>query len=190
LCCVLCCLNVLQVQQFPLPISGSCFAFSCPNISLAGTDTFLCAFRGAPLPSIAQWISGLFGNVDLAPSDITAALVLAAAAQRRRRKNRIKKALNPIMKAASNAATSNTTDQVSDLDTASVDEREWLLAVPACCLHACFSVWLAVGSTRMLFAFLVSNMGRVLAFCGCICHHSAAHNASSNPILHFVLPMQ
>lgn len=79
--------------------------------------------RGAPLPSIAQWISGLFGNVDLAPSDITAALVLAAAAQRRRRKNRIKKALNPIMKAASNAATSTTTDQVSDLDTASVDER-------------------------------------------------------------------
>jgi len=132
---------VLQVQQFPLPISGSCFAFSCPNISLAGTDTFLCAFRGAPLPSIAQWISGLFGNVDLAPSDITAALVLAAAAQRRRRKNRIKKALNPIMKAASNAATSNTTDQVSDLDTASVDEREWLLAVLACCLHSWFPIW-------------------------------------------------
>ena len=84
------------------------------------------AHRGAPLPSIAQWISGLFGNVDLAPSDITAALVLAAAAQRRRRKNRIKKALNPIIKAASNAATSTTNDQVSDIDTASVDESEWL----------------------------------------------------------------
>ncbi len=167
-----------------------CIALNCPDIRLAGSDTFLCAFRGAPLPSIAQWISGLFGNVDLAPSDITAALVLAAAAQRRRRKNRIKKALNPIMKAASNAATSTTTDQVSDLDTASVDEREWLLAVLACCLHACFSVWLAVGSTRMLFAFLVSNMGCVLAFCGCICHHSAAHNSSSDLVLHFLLLMQ
>lgn len=84
------------------------------------------ACRGAPLPSIAQWISGLFGSVDLAPSDITAAMVLAAAAQRRRRKNRIKKALNPHIKAASNAATSTTTDDVSDMDTASVDDREYL----------------------------------------------------------------
>lgn len=125
--------------------------------------------------------------MDLAPSDITAALVLAAAAQRRRRKNRIKKALNPIMKAASNAATSTTTDQVSDLDTASVDEREWLLAVPACCLHAWCSMWLTVGSTHVLFASFVSHMGRALAFCGCICNHNAAHNASSNLILHFVL---
>ena len=182
------------MRQFFFPISGTCsplnrlcIAFNCPNTNLANPDTFLWAFRGAPLPSIAQWISGLFGNVDLAPSDITAALVLAAAAQRRRRKNRIKKALNPIMKAASNAATSNTTDQVSDLDTASVDEREWLLAVPACCLHACFPVWLAVGST---FAFMVSYIGCVLGFRGCICSHSAAHNASSNPVLHFVLPIQ
>ena len=75
------------------------------------------------MTSIAQWISGLFGSVDLAPSDITAALVLAAAAQRRRRKNRIKKALNPIIKAASNAATSQTSDQLSE-DTASIDDSE------------------------------------------------------------------
>lgn len=79
--------------------------------------------RGAPLPSIAQWISGLFGSVDLAPSDITAALVLAAAAQRRRRRNRIKRALNPIIKAASNAATSQTSDQMSET-TGSVDDRK------------------------------------------------------------------
>ncbi len=175
----------MQQSSFPisgtcLPLNRLCIALDCPDIRLAGPDTFLCAFRGAPLPSIAQWISGLFGNVDLAPSDITAALVLAAAAQRRRRKNRIKKALNPIMKAASNAATSTTTDQVSDLDTASVDGGEWLLAVPACCLHACFSMGLAVGSTRMLFASLVFSMGRLLAFCGCICRQGAAHNASSH----------
>lgn len=147
MCYVLCCFHALQVQQSSFSISSTCpplkrlcIALNCSKISFAGSDTFLCVFRGAPLPSIAQWISGLFGNVDLAPSDITAALVLAAAAQRRRRKNRIKKALNPIMKAASNAATSTTTDQVSDLDIASVDEREWLLAIPACCLHACFSM--------------------------------------------------
>ena len=83
----------------------------------------VCVCRGAPLPSIAQWISGLFGSVDLAPSDITAALVLAAAAQRRRRKNRIKRALNPIIKAASNAATSQTSDQMSET-TGSVDDRK------------------------------------------------------------------
>ena len=61
--------------------------------------------------------------MDLAPSDITAALVLAAAAQRRRRKNRIKRALNPIIKAASNAATSQTSDDLSE-ETASVDDSE------------------------------------------------------------------
>ncbi|KAL3137504.1 hypothetical protein ABBQ38_004792 [Trebouxia sp. C0009 RCD-2024] len=78
--------------------------------------------RGAPLPSIAQWISGLFGSVDLAPSDITAALVLAAAAQRRRRRNRIKRALNPILKAASNAPSYQTSDHLSET-TASADDR-------------------------------------------------------------------
>ena len=80
------------------------------------------------MPSIAQWISGLFGSVDLAPSDITAAMVLAAAAQRRRRKNRIKKALNPVIKAASNAATSTTTDDVSDIETDSVDASKLCIA--------------------------------------------------------------
>ena len=94
-----------------------------------------CHCRGAALPSIAQWVSGLFGSVDLAPSDITAALVLAAAAQRRRRKNRIKKALNPILKAASNAATSNTSEELSDIDTESMDSREC-----CCCLCQCYGV--------------------------------------------------
>ena len=91
------------------------------------------ACRGAPLPSIAQWVSGLFGSVDLAPSDITAALVLAAAAQRRRRKNRIKKALNPIIKAASERATSTTSDEASEVDTESLDSSKLL-----CCAYGSF----------------------------------------------------
>lgn len=95
-----------------------------PDTRLALLNQHVC--RGAALPSIAQWISGLFGSVDLAPSDITAALVLAAAAQRRRRKNRIKKALNPILKAASNAATSATSDEPSDIDTESTDDSEFV----------------------------------------------------------------
>lgn len=39
------------------------------------------ARRTAPLTSVAQWLSGLFGNADLTPSDLVAALVLCAAAQ-------------------------------------------------------------------------------------------------------------
>ena len=104
---------------------------------MAHLHMYLLSCRGAPLPSIAQWISGLFGSVDLAPSDITAAMVLAAAAQRRRRKNRIKKALNPVIKAASNAATSTTTDDVSDIETESVDESKLCIADTQRCAKVC-----------------------------------------------------
>lgn len=37
--------------------------------------------RSAPLTSVAQMLSGLFGNADLTPSDLVAALVLCTAAQ-------------------------------------------------------------------------------------------------------------
>ena len=47
------------------------------------------------MASIAQWIAGLFENIDLSPSDITAAMVLAAASQQQRRKMRIRRALAP-----------------------------------------------------------------------------------------------
>ncbi|KAK9829311.1 hypothetical protein WJX72_005111 [[Myrmecia] bisecta] len=64
--------------------------------------------KAAPLSSIAQWISGLFGSIDLAPSDVTVALVLAAAAQRARRRMRIRRALEPKLEMLSNGATSIT----------------------------------------------------------------------------------
>lgn len=99
------------------------FCNLCGFAKLSIANLFVGCHRGAPLPSIAQWISGLFGSVDLAPSDITAALVLAAAAQRRRRKNRIKRALNPIIKAASNAPSYQTSEHLSET-TASADDRE------------------------------------------------------------------
>ena len=51
------------------------------------------ACRSAPLTSVAQWMSGLFGHADLTPSDLVAALVLTAAAQQQRRRLRIKHAL-------------------------------------------------------------------------------------------------
>ena len=57
--------------------------------------------RGPPLPSIAQWIAGLFGNVDLSPSDLAEALILTAASQSLRRKMRIRKALEPLARASS-----------------------------------------------------------------------------------------
>ena len=93
----------------------------------------------------------MFGSVDLAPSDITAALVLAAAAQRRRRKNRIKKALNPHIKAASNAATSQTSDDLSE-ETASVDDSE---CSSPCKLHRVGSV--SVHSILSMFNILIAG---------------------------------
>ena len=50
--------------------------------------------RSAPLTSVAQWMSGLFGHADLTPSDLVAALVLTAAAQQQRRRLHIKSALD------------------------------------------------------------------------------------------------
>ena len=75
-----------------------------------------CACRAAPLPSIAQWVSGIMGGIDLAPSDITCALVLAAAAQQRRRRMRIKRALDPVLERA-------TTDMSSTLSKSSRSVR-------------------------------------------------------------------
>lgn len=46
--------------------------------------------RSAPLTSVARFMSGLFGNADLTPSDLVAALVLTAAAQHQRRRLHIK----------------------------------------------------------------------------------------------------
>lgn len=73
----------------------------------------------APLPGIAQLVSGLFENVDLSPSDITAALVLAAASQQQRRKMRIRRALFKAAEQRSRAgdsdAASEVTSEESDL---------------------------------------------------------------------------
>ncbi|BDA43045.1 probable Sn1-specific diacylglycerol lipase alpha [Coccomyxa sp. Obi] len=57
--------------------------------------------RSAPLNSVAQWLSGLFGHADLTPSDLIAALVLCTAAQHQRRRLHIKNALAPVEDALS-----------------------------------------------------------------------------------------
>ncbi len=49
--------------------------------------------RSTPLSSIAQWLATLFGDADLTPSDLSAAIVLTMAAQHRRRRLRIRRAL-------------------------------------------------------------------------------------------------
>ncbi|KAK9821582.1 hypothetical protein WJX81_008445 [Elliptochloris bilobata] len=49
--------------------------------------------RTTPLTSIAQWLAALFGDADLTPSDMSAAIVLTMAAQHRRRRLRIRRAL-------------------------------------------------------------------------------------------------
>ena len=71
------------------------------------------ACRGAPLPSIAKWMSVLFGNVDLSPSDLTEAVVLTAASQSLRRKMRIKKALAPVIAKAGSVVSAATSDTES-----------------------------------------------------------------------------
>ncbi|KAK9811146.1 hypothetical protein WJX73_006499 [Symbiochloris irregularis] len=73
----------------------------------------------APLPGIAQLVAGLFENIDMSPSDITAALILAAASQQQRRKMRIRRALTK-------AAEQRHLSQTEDDDTSQVtseDER-------------------------------------------------------------------
>ena len=49
--------------------------------------------RTTPLSSIAEWLAALFGDADLTPSDMSAAIVLTMAAQHRRRRLRIRRAL-------------------------------------------------------------------------------------------------
>ncbi len=49
--------------------------------SLTSNDAEVLLCRSAPLTSVAQMLSGLFGNADLTPSDLIAALVLCTAAQ-------------------------------------------------------------------------------------------------------------
>ena len=57
---------------------------------------WLHARRAAPLTSVANVLSGLFGHADLTVSDLLAALVLTAAAQHQRRRLHIKNALAPV----------------------------------------------------------------------------------------------
>ena len=78
--------------------------------------------RGAALPSIAQWVSGLFENVDLSPSDISAALVLSAASQQLRRKMRIKNALDPKLQAMSEVGSVAHTDDASEATESESDD--------------------------------------------------------------------
>ena len=62
------------------------------------------ACRTAPLTSVAQWMSGLFGHADLTPSDLVAALVLTAAAQQQRRRLQIKNALGEKLESITEAS--------------------------------------------------------------------------------------
>lgn len=61
-----------------------------PSLQPLQMPSMCCLHREAPLPGIAQMIASLFENIDLSPSDITAAIILAAAAQQQTRKMRIK----------------------------------------------------------------------------------------------------
>lgn len=72
--------------------------------------------RGPPLPSIAQWISHLFANVDLSPTDLMEAIILAAAAQSMRRKMRIKRALRPAIARASQVKDTGSSSSDADSD--------------------------------------------------------------------------
>ena len=57
--------------------------------------------RAAPLTSVAQVLSGLFGHADLTVSDLVAALVLTAALQHQPRPLHIQNALAPTAEAMS-----------------------------------------------------------------------------------------
>lgn len=71
--------------------------------------------REAALPSIAQWISGLFASVDLSPTDLTEAIILTAAAQSMRRKMRIKRALAPAVGSLSSASMSDASSDTTSM---------------------------------------------------------------------------
>ena len=67
-------------------------------------------------------MSGLFENVDLSPSDISAALILSAASQQLRRKMRIKNALDPKLQAMSEVGSVAHTDDVSEATDSESDD--------------------------------------------------------------------
>ena len=71
-------------------------------------DSLLGHGRSAPLTSVAQWMSGLFGHADLTPSDLVAALVLTAAAQQQRRRLHIKSALDEKLGSITEASSDDT----------------------------------------------------------------------------------
>ena len=73
------------------------------------------ACRSAPLTSVAQWMSGLFGHADLTPSDLVAALVLTAAAQQQRRRLQIKNALGEKLDTITEASSQPSAGQQSCL---------------------------------------------------------------------------
>lgn len=66
--------------------------------------------RAAPLTSVAQVLSKLFGHADLTVSDLVAALVLTAAAQHQRRRLHIKNALAPTLEAMSESQANGDND--------------------------------------------------------------------------------
>ena len=78
------------------------------------------------------------GGIDLAPSDITCALVLAAAAQQRRRRMRIKRALEPVLERAttdlsSTVSKSSRSVRPTDMDSDIDDETGGLRCAPYRC---------------------------------------------------------
>ena len=77
------------------------------------------ACRTAPLTSVAQWMSGLFGHADLTPSDLVAALVLTAAAQQQRRRLRIKHALGEKLDTITEASSQPSAGRTPHLSRAS-----------------------------------------------------------------------
>lgn len=92
--------------------------------------------RDAPLPGIAQLVAGLFESIDLSPSDVTAALILAAASQQQRRKMRIKRALEP--KLAEVGRGSVTSDNMDTASEASSDTETALSSMPCTSNSPCF----------------------------------------------------
>lgn len=82
-------------------------AAPCADALTVRGDIGNIACRSAPLTSVAQWMSGLFGHADLTPSDLVAALVLTAAAQQQRRRLQIKNALGEKLDSITEASSDN-----------------------------------------------------------------------------------
>ena len=92
--------------------------------------------RDAPLPGIAQWVASLFENIDLSPSDVTAALILAAASQQQRRKMRIKRALADKLESLTGRSSMASMSDTTDADTASEASSDTDDALSGDPLHA------------------------------------------------------